>query len=317
MARKGIILAGGSGTRLYPVTHSVSKQLLPVYDKPMIYYPLSTLMMAGIRDALIISTPQDVPRFQALLGDGERWGMNLQYAVQPSPGGIAQAFIIGRAFVGNDTSALVLGDNIFYGNDLVKQLDHASHRTDGATVFAYHVHDPERYGVVEFDPEFKAVSIEEKPMRPRSSYAVTGLYFYDRQVCDIAADIKPSARGELEITDVNVHYLRQQQLHVEIMGRGYAWLDTGTHDSLIDAATFIATLQKRQGMMVACPEEIAFRMQWIDGDALQALARPLSKTAYGKYLSDIAQDRVVGPSIEPGTEPVVADYQGGRIRRVS
>ncbi|MBN3753586.1 glucose-1-phosphate thymidylyltransferase RfbA [Paraburkholderia sp. Tr-20389] len=317
MARKGIILAGGSGTRLYPVTHSVSKQLLPVYDKPMIYYPLCTLMVAGIRDVLIISTTEDTPRFQALLGDGSKWGMNLQYAVQPAPDGLAQAFIIGRSFVGNDNSALILGDNIFYGHELVKQLAHVNDRDDGATVFAYHVNDPERYGVVEFDPEFKALSIEEKPAKPRSSYAVTGLYFYDRQVCDIAADIKPSARGELEITDVNVHYLRRQQLHVEIMGRGYAWLDTGTHDSLIDASTFIATLQKRQGMMVACPEEIAFRMQWIDGDQLQALARPLSKSAYGRYLTDIAQDRVAWPARESGIESAPQHVGSGRIRRVS
>lgn len=285
--RKGIILAGGSGTRLYPVTQAVSKQLMPVYDKPMVYYPLTTLMLAGIRDVLLISTPQDTPRFAELLGDGRQWGMDIQYAVQPSPDGLAQAFIIGRDFVGQHPSTLVLGDNIFYGHDLVKLLASADARQTGASVFAYHVHDPERYGVVSFDDRQRAVSIEEKPRSPQSNYAVTGLYFYDQQVCDIAADIQPSARGELEITDVNKRYLEMGQLSVEIMGRGYAWLDTGTHDSLLEAAGFIATLQKRQGLMVACPEEIAYHQRWISAEDLQRQAQPLAKNGYGQYLLNL------------------------------
>ncbi|ANH70959.1 glucose-1-phosphate thymidylyltransferase RfbA [Mitsuaria sp. 7] len=290
--RKGIILAGGSGTRLHPATLAISKQLLPVYDKPMVYYPLSTLMLAGMRDILLISTPQDLPRFEALLGDGARWGINLQYCVQPSPDGLAQAFILGKDFIGGAPSALVLGDNIFYGHDFAGLLGSADVQTDGATVFAYHVHDPERYGVVEFDGDKRAVSIEEKPRTPKSNYAVTGLYFYDRQVCDIAADIQPSPRGELEITDVNARYLAQQQLRVEIMGRGYAWLDTGTHDSLMEAGQFIATLEKRQGLKVACPEEIAFRKGWISAEQLERLAQPMLKNGYGQYLKQVLNEKV-------------------------
>jgi len=290
--RKGIILAGGSGTRLHPATLAVSKQLLPVYDKPMVYYPLSTLMLAGIRDILVISTPQDTPRFQALLGDGSQWGLNLSYCVQPSPDGLAQAFILGRQFVGGHPSALVLGDNIFYGHDLQALLKRADARTTGATIFAYHVNDPERYGVVAFDGQQRALSIEEKPKAPKSNYAVTGLYFFDPQVCDIAAAMRPSARGELEISDVNARYLSQGQLEVEIMGRGYAWLDTGTHDSLMEAGQFIATLEKRQGLKVACPEEVAYRAGWISAAALEAQAQPLLKNGYGQYLMKLLRERV-------------------------
>ncbi|MFR0675398.1 glucose-1-phosphate thymidylyltransferase RfbA [Enterobacterales bacterium AW_CKDN230030176-1A_HGKHYDSX7] len=290
--RKGIILAGGSGTRLHPATLSVSKQLLPVYDKPMIYYPLSTLLLAGIRDILIISTPQDTPRFEQLLGNGHQWGINLSYAVQPSPDGLAQAFTIGADFIGNNPSALVLGDNIFYGHDFQSLLLSADQRSSGASVFAYHVHDPERYGVAEFDDSGRVLSLEEKPANPKSSYAVTGLYFYDNQVVDLARELKPSVRGELEITDLNNLYLQQQQLQVEIMGRGYAWLDTGTHDSLLEASQYIATMERRQGLKVACPEEICYRAGWITAEQVERLAQPMLKNGYGKYLQNLLKEKV-------------------------
>ena len=292
MKRKGIILAGGSGTRLHPATHVVSKQLLPVYDKPMVYYPLSTLMLAGIRDILIISTPQDLPRYEQLLGTGEQWGLNLNYAVQPSPDGLAQAFIIGESFLGNDKCALILGDNIFYGHDLHHLFLNAMQQQDGATIFAYHVHDPERYGVVEFDSHGKTVSLEEKPLQPKSSYAVTGLYFYDQNAVNLVRDIKPSQRGELEITDLNRLYMDQGLLQVEIMGRGHTWLDTGTHESLLEAGLFVSTIQRRQGLKIACPEEIAYRNTWINTEQLEKLAIPLAKNDYGRYLLELMNEKV-------------------------
>ena len=292
LPRKGIILAGGSGSRLHPATLAISKQLLPVFDKPMIYYPLSTLMLAGIRDILIISTPQDTPRFEQLLGTGKQWGLNLQYAVQPSPDGLAQAFLIGESFIGNNLSALVLGDNIFYGHDFQQLLGNAMARTEGASVFAYHVQDPERYGVAEFDSNGKVRSLEEKPKQPKSNYAVTGLYFYDQQVIDLTKSLKPSPRGELEITDLNRLYLERGTLHVEVMGRGYAWLDTGTHESLLEASQFIATLENRQGLKVACPEEIAYRLTWIDAAQLEKLAQPLAKNGYGQYLLRVLKEKL-------------------------
>ena len=291
--RKGIILAGGSGTRLYPVTHSISKQLLPVYDKPMIYYPLSTLMLAGIRDILIISTPEDIPRFEHLLCDGSQWGLNISYKIQPTPNGLAQAFILGDKFIGNDLSTLILGDNIFYGHDINELLSNAMSRDIGSTIFAYHVHDPERYGVVEFDSNYRILSLEEKPSYPKSNYAVTGLYFYDKDVVTMAKSLKLSQRGELEITDLNQLYLNKQKLNVEIMGRGYSWLDTGTHDSLLEAGQFIATLENRQGLKISCPEEISYRLGWINATQLENLVGPLLKTAYGRYLQQILKEKIL------------------------